>query len=445
MDNIYKAYSTANTKFLIDNKEQIKNLFTYIINYDYFPIFVENNYDSNKLSEKFIEEQTITHFHFVQLQDMLMTYLSDEDDFDHSKNFLTSFKCIVENGIFNPDTPIEGELIIANCISKYSGHKIQKEKLDFLFEHTSPDVIKNYRNKNGWSCLLLLSWKNINIDEFEYYYYKLISTGQNINIVGKFFNTKVTFLNNVAQNGYYEFVKIALINGQDPNEYISTDYYRNMNTAQLMLYNHRFVKDKKDINNIINILLLLIAKGLNMNYTDMDGRNLMDYVYDFEWNSVLVGNEYYPVIRTNLVSLLIALGCPEKTGKPSNIVLYGPDILPPGSTYAMKLLFDNKYEKDDNNIYKLFVNFVYMYEKGEDFSVVNHRYKNIYDEFCKEKGYPWFNTPIALYIKNADELMKIFISDSNSLSVSLSVDTTKKRTRTNDQLIRENIVLKKKN
>jgi len=436
IDDIYKAYSTANTKFLIDNKKQIKNMFTYIINYDYFPIFVGDNYDSNELGEKFLYEQETVHFQFTQLQEMLMTYLCDNDDNDKSKNFLTSFKCVVENGIFNPDTLIEGELVIANCISKFSGHKIQKEKLDFLFEHTSPDVIKNYRDKKGWSCLLLLSWRNINIDDFDHYYCKLISTGLDINVVGKFLNKKVTFLNNVAQNGYYKFVRLALMNKQDPNEYIATNFYRNMNTAQLMLYNHRFVKDKKDINNIVNILLLLIAKGLNMNYTDKDGRNLMDYVYDFKWNSILIGSGDYPVLRNNLESLLSALGCPEKTGNPSGINLYGSDKLSPGSTYSMKLLFDNRYEKDPAKINMIFFNLKYMKQHGEDFSVVNYRYKSVYDEFCKEKGDPWFNTPIADYIKISNNF--IIINEPVN-------ESSKKRTRIDDQLIRDNIVSKKKN
>jgi len=440
MDNIYKAYSTANTKFLIDNKEQIKNIFKYIIEFKYFPIFLGDNYDSNELSEKFIEEQSIAHFHFVQLREMLMTYLSDEDDCDHSKNFLTSFKCVVENGIFNPDTLIEGELVIADCISKFSGHKIQKDKLDFLFKHTSPDVIKNYRNKNGWSCLLLLSWRNINIDDFDYYYCKLISTGLNINVTGKFLNKKVTFLNNVAQNGYYKFVKLAIMNKQDPNEYIATDFYRNMNTAQLMLYNHRFVKNKKDINNIVNILLLLIAKGLDMKYTDKDGKNLMDYVYDFKWNSILIGNGDYPVLRNNLEALLIALGCPKKTGKPSGINLYGSDKLPAGSTDSMKLLFDNRYEKDPAKLNMILFNLRYMKQHGEDFSVVNHSHKTVYDEFCKE-GDPWFNTPISDYIKISNSIIMI-----EELKLSrLTEGATKKRIRTNDQLIRDNVVLKKKN
>jgi hypothetical protein len=437
IDDIYKAYSTANTKFLIDNKEQIKNMFTYIINYNYFPIFLGDNHNSNELSEKFLYEQETAHFHFVQLQEMLMTYLSDDDD-DHSKNFITSFKCIVENGIFNPDTLVDGELILANCISKFSGHKIQKEKLDFLFERTTSNVIKNYRDKNGWSCLLLLSWRNINIDDFSDYYCKLISTGLKINITETFCSKKVTFLNNVAQNGYYKFVKLAFMNEQDPNEYISSDFYRNMNTAQLLLYNHRFVKDKKDINNIINILLLLIAKGLDMKYTDKDGRNLMDYVYDFKWNSVLIGNGDYPVLRNNLESLLISLGCSKKTG---NKLKLNCDYLPPGSTYLMKLLFDNRYEKDSAKLNMIFFNLKYMSQHGEDFSVVNHRYKTVYDEFCKEEGDPWFNTPISDYIKISDSITMI----DEPKSGNLIEDSTKKRTRTDDQLIRENIVLKKKN
>jgi hypothetical protein len=81
-----------------------------------------------------------------------------------------------------------------------------------------------------------------------------------------------------------------------------------------------------------------------------------------------------------------------------------------------------------------------MSQHGEDFSVVNHRYKTVYDEFCK-KGDSWFNTPIADYIKISNRFIMIDEPNLNSLTG----DTSKKRSRINDQLIQDNIVLKKKN
>jgi hypothetical protein len=341
------------------------------------------------------------------LESLFSIRLFDYDE-EHEKNFIM-FKFIIENGIIDPAIYINGKLLLANCLSSFMSWDIEKERIELLFKYTFPASIRNFKDSNGNTILDIIT-KNqfITDDYFDILYNKLVEdVGINISDIEQHKN----FLHNITMRLNIKYVKIAINVGHNINYYKGNDFEKRKNTAQILLYNYKYTKNKDIIKKICDIIALLVAKGLNKYYTDLDGRNLMDYIYDYGWGDIYyndIDNKTNSIIYNKLHYCLTILGFPEKTGNKSSIKeTYNIDEY----TEPMKLLYNNRYEKNYIKINSILTELKNMKANGEIFSKINRSHNNIYDEFCV-RG-PWKDSIIADYLNKEITFEQIKTNNMN--------------------------------
>jgi hypothetical protein len=377
--------------------------------------------------------QYVRHFYYNNigfeksetLENLFVARLFDYDE-EHEKKFIM-FKFIIENGIIDPAVYVNGKLLLATCLSNFMSCDIEKERIELLFKYTFPANIRNFKDSNGNTILDILTKNHfITNDYFDIIYNKLVEdVGIDISDTEQHKN----FLHDVIMRLNIKYVKIAINVEHNPNLYKGNDFERRRNSAQILLYNYMYTKNKDIIKKICDIIALLVAKGLNKYYTDLDCRNLMDYIYDYGWGdiyyndndndskSIIYNNKTNSIIYNKLYICLTLLGFPEKTGIiPSIKETYNIDDY----TKPMKLLYDNRYEKNYIKINYILNELQKMKATGELFILKNNSHNNIYDEFCVRGS--WKDSIIADYLKK---------------EISLESNTNNKRTRDTDNLMRD--------
>lgn len=80
--------------------------------------------------------------------------------------------------------------------------------------------------------------------------------------------------------------------GLEPNRVWREDR-RHINCLQYMLYDRRTMKKKESLDYVTKITELLVNAGIDLEYTDTDGRNVVDYLHRYGWD----GTEVYKIIR----------------------------------------------------------------------------------------------------------------------------------------------------
>ena len=325
-----------------------------------------------------------------------------DDNPDHVNN-LKTIKFLIESGTINPNELIDGKLILNECLENYCGWKIDRERVEILLKYTSPEVIKNYRTTiNGTVLHSLLTCHAISDDCFDYFFEKIIATGIDINVIVHYDDkddddesNKYNLLHLVAMRTYKNLVKFALDAGQNPNLFIDSKSFYLQNTAMLLLNNRCDYKDQRYINDTVTVIIMLIEGGLNKDYTDKDGRNLMDYVEDFCWGNVMIGSSTFK-------DILIGMGCPEKTGIPSTNKMDKNTPPPQESTQPANLLYEYRFEKDPSKLQFVFDELIRLKEEGEDFSTkikFDERFecKTVYEYYCRNRF--WSYTTVADFLK----------------------------------------------
>lgn len=116
----------------------------------------------------------------------------------------------------------------------------------------------------------------------------------------------------------------------------------------LLLMYYKNTRDQQIINSVINIIIFLSNRGLNKFHTDINERNLMDYIEDYGWSNIKfefnIDNILYNLgIKSDIFKnitkylsfkdYLIIIGFPKKTGKLETVILKRP-------------YFDLNYETD---------------------------------------------------------------------------------------------------
>jgi len=336
------------------------------------------------------------------LKKLMMMWLNDHDSY--CPLLLKSFRCVIVMGYIDPNQPINGKLLLESCIEKFSSLNIQREQIDFLFECTSSEIIRDYRNTNGWSLLYLINIRQMRYNDFEYLVKKILSTDMNINSIGSHKDTEYfrysDFPCEFSDIGISNYIKIAIEMGYDINTYIADEKSKNANLAQNILFHYQYTKDSRIIHDVVKIILILITNGLNREYTDSEGRNLMDYIYDYQWNDVLID------IYDNS----------KRTGKTSSRIHENNSDLQDDYTEEMKLLYEYRHTKDpfkinyvvetlENNwngkhILKpdpITIEYLEKFDQNRKIFFKKIDGKNIYEKFCKKHGY-WEKTIVAKFL-----------------------------------------------
>jgi hypothetical protein len=329
-----------------------------------------------------------------RLYDVFTTYLNDNDDDIYgpsSKKQFESFKFLVMNKIIDPNKTIDGELMLYTCIRNFSGWEIEKQRIEFLLSHTSPETIYKYRNSEDCTVLLGLSQSSGSYEDthFEYLYNTIIATGININHIGKDSDGKqITFLHGMIHSWHFKYIQLALDAGQNIMSCIEDKFRSNMHVLQWILYLHKFQKDVKYINDIVKLIVMLVEKGYDLSYQDMNARYLIDYMTDYGFATLMT--EQNITIRDYLISK----GSPTESGikmtqrlfdDESNI--YEAQI---SGSHIIKLLYDNRYEKDPIKIQNILEGLKKMEKETENL-------ENVYELFCRSWG-PWYHTIVAEYL-----------------------------------------------
>jgi len=149
---------------------------------------------------------------------------------------------------------------------------------------------------------------------------------------------KQTLLLLAVDNLIPKWVEFFLKKGLDPNITWS-EYRRYSNSLQYMLYNHRYMKNEKFLGDLTHIVKILVDSGIDLEYTDSDGRNVIDYLHRYGWYRTEACN-----IIKEATDEKVTGNVPSKDKYESNwnIKNVDRDSMSP----VMKILFDNRYEKD---------------------------------------------------------------------------------------------------
>jgi hypothetical protein len=442
LENVLHAYSKGETEFLLQNIELIKRLYYQNIKTRYSlrirGMDLGHEIDGHNLSIPFI----------------MMKYLRDGPD-EYGQDFLKSFVCLINAGI-NPNIPINGQLLIEVLVEKYNGSDIHKQQIDYLLSKTYPELINTWRNIKRWSIIYLINYGLIDRSVFTWLAEKLIGLDININSIGSY--DKEDFVTYENPNGLFppkllmmlKFINIAMDMGKDPNQYIAESfpkserfipekYNKNMNIGQSILYHFQYVKNQTIIKEIINIILRLIECGLDKNYNDTDGWDLMKYVIQYGWANVLINGEtFYSKLCQNGMANYDRKNFSfiPKTLMEFNHLMndkrFGwehmshiSDVNPKdNNSDLMVLLYENRYEKCPQKLQQVLENIFDMIRiisfsdippcdntnffkimRENDEKIKKYDIDNIYKTYCQIGGI-WYNTPVSrlLSSKNRDKL-----------------------------------------
>ena len=349
----------------------------------------------------------------------ILSYGPNDSSCDQTFNI--GFKYIIENKIIDVNAIVDDQLLVCKCIENFTGSDYQMERIMFLLDNTSVDILKSYRDRIGRSIMLYLSAKDssekdssekdsseISDEQFESIFNKLIQMGVDFNMVGKHKYYEQTFLNDVALNLRTKFVNLALNASHDPNYYHGNKWNAYQNTPMTLLYNYRCTKDIDVINRVISIIIMFINKDLDVNYTDSDGYNLMDYVYSYGWHNVKINtnDENHDIFDINTMNIDFASYLKNKGFFDQTIDqihylnILDCEKLKYPDCKAYKLLFDNRYQKNPKSWWNILARLKYMKNQGDRFLINN---KNKFDhltvyEAIKISGW-WENTPVLECLK----------------------------------------------
>lgn len=284
------------------------------------------------------------------------------DSYDHNddrtltknqNDRLDALKFLVENGIVDPNfiftAPHEEhiimtidstrEIMLSRLFRHFCGWNFELQRLDYIFEKTSLDHIKNFRTEDGESlfhCIfyghsfpppdILKKW--IGIFEKAGFDWKC-ETRDKENLLMHAVNSVDTYM-----------VQFFVNKGLDVNGTWG-EYRHYANCLQYLLYDMRYTKNQKFLDDIADITEMLVDAGIDLCYTSPDGRNVMDYLHRYGW----YGTRTYNIIKSRCKKNVTgSIPAPDKYP-------FGPKVAKYSSmSEEMKLLFDNRYEKDPTQL-----------------------------------------------------------------------------------------------
>ena len=442
LENVLHAYSKGETEFLLQNIELIKRLY----------------YQNTKTREYNLRIRGMDCVHEIDgynqsIPFIMMKYLRDGPD-EYGQDFLKSFVCLINAGI-NPNIPINGKLLIEVLVEKYTGSDIHKQQIEFLLSKTYPELINTWRNMKGMSIIYLIKYdlfNHSNYSSFNWLAEKLIGLDININSIGFYdkedFNTyeypETLFHPKLLM--MLRFINIAMDMGKDMNQYIAESfpkserfipekYNKNMNIGQSILYHFQYVKNQTIIKEIINIILRLIECGLDKNYNDTDGWDLIKYVIQYGWANVLINGEtFYSKLYQNGMAHYDRknFSLIPKTLMEFNHLMndkrfgwehmsHVSDVNPKdNNSDLMVLLYENRYEKCPQKLQQVLENIFDMIRiidlsdippcdnidffriiRVNDEKIKKYDIDNIYKTYCQIGGI-WYNTPISRLLSSKD-------------------------------------------
>ena len=273
-----------------------------------------------------------------------------------SENLFNSFRYVIEKKYIDPSRLFKNRLLLATCIYNYSGSPYDRDRINVLFEFTPYNVIKNFRtfgesyynfHDNATLLVILNMCKELSMphenDFYDSIFNKLIQANICINEIAYYINDSKERIPDDALSGFIWNIKLNKLNimldgGCDPN--LDMDHsHQNNNSAMNLLMVFNETKNLYHIKTIRDIIILLVNRGLNLEYKNTDGRNLMDFIHDYKWYDVPMDMIHIDEIQSKIKinchkkwisdvnkkilsylsfgDYLIIKGCPQKTGLPS--------------------------------------------------------------------------------------------------------------------------------
>lgn len=404
LDDVLTAIKNYNTTYLTDNAHEIG-------------LFYEDKYAYVVSHCKMCSCKQVSYINLFDHLSRPFGETGDDYPDDHDVNWFRSFKFLIENKIIDPNKIVDGELLIASCLKIYTGWKMQYERLKFLLVHTSSEVIRNFRDDYDRTIILCMLSGNCHMSDrvFDEFHDLFVEMGVDINAIGEWHNEEdednededdvggddnvrgipIQYLYSMAWRLDVKRVKIALDAGQDPNLHIDSAYFHKRNIAQNLLERYCKTKQNSDVTAVAKIMRMLIAHGLDLSYVDTNGCNIMDYVIEYKWDN------------TDVMKHLRANSCPKATGNKfpvSKWKMYEPELDATSISPALKLLYENRYQKDPTKIAEILAELKRMKENGADFKaekvcyVGGHdRGRNVYEAICQYGS--WYDSDVADYLK----------------------------------------------
>jgi hypothetical protein len=265
---------------------------------------------------------------------------------------LTSLKFLVENDIINPsyiftaphDPEVimsissEHEIILTKFLGSYCGWEYELQRVDYIFGKTSLDLIRDFRDEYGASVGHAIFYANgfppEKIAEKWFWILEEAKFDWFCETKDEKQNLLILAVSRLESKWLDFFIK----KGLDPNCVWGEDR-RCANCLQYMLYNRRYMKKSEHLEDVTRIAELLVNAGINMTYTDSDGRSVMDYIHRYGWN----GTDVYKIIRA-VTDVKVTGNIPTKSKYDWGFEIRNVDR--DSMSPEMKIMFDNRYEKN---------------------------------------------------------------------------------------------------
>lgn len=266
---------------------------------------------------------------------------------------MNSIKFLVENNIVDPNfvfsyhheddiiMTIESEkkILLSSLLKMYCGWKFELQRIEYIFEKTSIDLMVNFRDENGCSVMhhLFYSMCTLPADLIKKFITVLDAAGfdwfcetnENQNLL----SLAVDVMDLYA-------IRFLIDKGLCVNN-IWGEYRMYANCLQYLLYSCRYTKNRQTLDDVAEITEMLVSAGINLDDVTPDGRNVMDYLHRYGW----YGTKTYKIIK-NFTNVQVTGSIPEQDD-----FKYGPTFSDRESmSPEMKILFDNRYEKDPEQL-----------------------------------------------------------------------------------------------
>jgi len=407
LNAIRQAIETGNLDFLSENRETIKIL-----------------YETNHIQHSSCWcgcPQSSSIFTILSSPPSYAWQETNEELEKQQMLYEKSVKFLVENGIIDPNIIVkfteicteENRCILAQLLYRYAGWSFQKKMIKYFLEKTSKRVIEEYRDSE-FNCTMLQLFLMSNCyddtttfnkenGEFGAFVRDYLINECNVDVhnVGCItdHNGKKRFiptLKNAMDNYSPYLVKLLLSNPSrsDPNFIDETEEYKE-NMACSMLFHSRYTHKQDFIKEITEILAILIAANLNLNYLTSDNRNITDYCIQNGFSN------------TSVYQLLMSAGAPAPTGNQYSGTEVSWRKRQETSRYAepdvykkhkiVQLLYENRMEKDPVKLEVIYEEFkkltasdLYLDPKKVGSSA------SLYNDYISQYG--WRGTPIEHHV-----------------------------------------------
>lgn len=222
---------------------------------------------------------------------------------DRQITIFKSVKFLVEEGIIDPNfmftSPHSDDVVMSVCSEKemlitkllrlYTGWVYEYERIVYIFDKTSPKIMSDFRDEHGASIVHYIFYGFCRFDDTDVLRWFDVLDKNGFDWKCETYENKQGILVLAVENMSIPIIEYVLKKGLNPSS-VWDKFRKCSNSLQYMLYIHRYEKNTDKLENIAKIAELLIKYGINLEHTDSDDRNIMDYLCKYCWDGTRVFN-----------------------------------------------------------------------------------------------------------------------------------------------------------